>query len=115
MKSQNIEICPCCGRRCTSDDLHCGRGKAHFGQTSDNSVDTAKGGHGGHEGHGGHGGHGGAIKDETVKLLMGCGHTLHHGLIERAANEDILSFLTAEEKANLTALLKKCLDAWNNM
>lgn len=93
--------CPCCGRHCPADDLHCPRGKAYFGQESEQSQ-HAKGRQGGN------------IKDETVMLMLRCGHLLHHGLRERAEKEDILSFLSQSEKNELTALLKKCINEWNN-
>ena len=104
MKEQfgNNNLCPGCGRHCPPNDLHCPRGEAilsgelnprQHGKSRRQRLD---------------------IKDETVALLMRCGHTLHHGLAERAANEDILSFLSAEEKSELTSLLQKCIDAWEN-
>ncbi|MDO5397252.1 MAG: hypothetical protein Q4G33_04915 [bacterium] len=101
MKPQfnNSNSCPCCGRHCPADDLHCSRGRNYFGQEqSQRSKDR----------------HVINIKDETVHLMLQCGHALHHGLKERAENEDILSFLSPSEKKELTSLLKKCVNAWNN-
>lgn len=106
MKPQfdNSNSCPCCGRHCPADDLHCPRGRSYFGQEPEQSQSHhAKGGHG----------PGGNIKDETVILLLKCGHYLHHDLRESAENEDILSFLSTDEKNELKKLLNKCLEHWN--
>ncbi len=61
------EFCPCCSHHCPVNDLHCGRGREHFGQVpaendgqEHNPRDRHEhhGGHGPHDGHGSHGGHG---------------------------------------------------------
>lgn len=91
--------CPCCGRHCSADNLNCSRGMNYYGKETE---------HSGHKGR-----QEGKIKDETVMLMLKCGHLLHHGLRERAESEDILHFLSSEEKAELTALLKKCADSWD--
>ncbi len=91
-------VCPCCGRHCAADNLHCSRGKSYFGQETEQTNEKGR--------------YNGNIKDETVMLLLKCGHLLHHGLRERAENEDILQFLSPEEKKELTMLLKKCIDTW---
>lgn len=94
-------FCPCCERHCPADALHCPRGKAYFGMET--------------EGHTGRG-HGRThnmpdIKDETVVLMLKCGHYLHHGMTK--ADEDVLSFLSDTEKRELTSILKKCVEQWN--
>lgn len=94
----NPNVCPCCGRHCPADDLHCPRGKKYFGAEEGDTVE--------HHAH-----HMPPIKDETAALLLKCGHCLHHGLTENADN--ILSFLSADEKNELTKLLNKCLENWN--
>ena len=97
-------FCPCCGRHCSIENLNCHRGKEHFGQSEG----------AGHDSRGHRERRANAISDETVVLMLQCGHRLHHGLRERAVNEDILFFLTREERDELLTLLKKCIDNWNN-
>ena len=98
--------CPCCDRRCPAEQLHCNRGREHFGLP----LEEERGGHG-HGGHGEHGhsehGHGRPNEDPLIMLLRRCGHYLHHG-----AGEADLSALTREERAELARLLQKCLDSW---
>ena len=31
MNSNSENVCPCCGRHCSAENLHCQRGMAHFG------------------------------------------------------------------------------------
>lgn len=97
----NPNVCPCCGRHCSADNLSCSRGKAYFGQETEKD-------------HHAKGRNELSIKDETIMLMLKCGHLLHHGLRERAEHEDILQFLSREEKNELTVLLQKCVNAWNN-
>ncbi|MGN0107372.1 MAG: hypothetical protein ACI4A5_06735 [Hominilimicola sp.] len=105
-QNKNTEgICPCCGRHCPAEDLHCPRGRSYFGAGNDENRGNQ---------HHCDGRASVEIKDETVRLLLKCGHTLHHGLREKAAKEDILSFLSPEEKDDLTALLEKCIKNWDN-
>lgn len=87
--------CPCCDRRCPAEQLHCNRGREHFGLP----LEEERGGHG-------HG-HGRPDEDPLITLLRRCGHCLHHG-----AGEADLSALTREERAELARLLQKCLDSW---
>ena len=99
--SDNSEVCPNCGRHCTADNLHCPRGEAYFGlKTSKPLIPNGRPQD--------------RIRDETVMLMLECGHTLHHGLMEQAENEDILQFLSPDEKNELTLILKKCVNAWDN-
>ncbi len=85
------KFCPCCKNRCPVTALSCGKGKAYFGI-------SAEGEHGrrGFQESG----------DEVVDLLLKCGHTLHHS---HGASEIKLYCLNQEERAQLVALLKKCL------
>lgn len=94
-------VCPCCGHHCPADNLNCPRGKMYFGQTEDTEKHSGRG----------HGNNMPDIKDETVALMLKCGHYLHHGLTDE--NENILSFLSDDEKTELTKLLKKCVEQWN--
>lgn len=97
---KNVEKnCPCCDRHCPADQLHCNRGREHFGLP----LEEERGGHG----HGGHGGHGHPNEDPLIMLLRRCGHDLHHS--EGGAD---LSALTREERGELARLLQKCLDSW---
>lgn len=41
----NTGKCPCCGRHCSVDNLHCPRGQAHFGQEPEHSKHAGR--HGG--------------------------------------------------------------------
>lgn len=89
--------CPCCGRHCPVDNLQCPRGRMHFG---------AEGGEAEQQRH-----KPPKINDEAVALLLKCGHHLHHGPTENLDNA--LSFLSADEKGELTRLLNKCVEYWN--
>lgn len=95
------EACQICGRHCLPDDLHCPRGKAYFGQKTEEMQHSKER-------------QGVNSKDETVMMMLKCGHFLHHGLRERAESEDILAFLSSDEKTELTAILKKCINEWEN-
>lgn len=104
--SNNIEsdnFCPCCGRHCPADDLHCPRGREYFGMETDTSGrhDNAH--------HHGHSDTGMTIDDKVISLLLKCGHHLHHNTDR--GNADI-SFLSEEEKHEFISLLKKCLKNW---
>lgn len=79
------KFCPCCGRKCPSDALRCHRGREYFGV--EGNGDREEG-------------------DEVVALLRECGHTLHHA---HGHGEVRIGGLTQEERAELVALLKKCL------
>lgn len=88
MKSQTDvnRMCPGCERHCSTDHRYCSRGKSYFRQETGQTIEKGRDNSG--------------IKDETVLLLLRCGHLLHHGLGERAEKEDILQFLSADEKMN---------------
>lgn len=119
MEKNMEKNCPCCDRHCPTDQLHCNRGREHFGLP----LEEERGGRGhgehghGEHGHGGHGerghgehgrgGHGRPEEDGLITLLRRCGHYLHHG-----TGEADLSALTREERAELERLLQKCLDSW---
>lgn len=102
LKKDSENLCPCCGRHCSADDLHCQRGKEYFSAGSGGNHKNQPPQHTHHMPR---------INDETVVLLLKCGHYLHHDLPEET--EGILSFLSEEEKNELTRLLNKCLDNWN--
>lgn len=97
--------CPNCGRHCSLNDLQCSRGREYFGQEPKERTKKPQ-----HE----NAGKADSIKDETVILMLKCGHALHHGLREEAENKDILFFLSQDEKRELTRLLKKCIEEWDN-
>lgn len=104
MKQNNSthSVCPCCERHCPADNLHCRRGEIYFGKVTDTDKHADRG----------HGHNMPDIKDETVFLMLKCGHYLHHGLDKKS--EDVLSFLSDDEKTELTKLLKKCIEQWND-
>lgn len=85
------KVCPCCNRHCPADALSCHRGMEYFGASG------ARGGRGE--------GRGKPDEDEVVILLRRCGHALHHGHGGGGVKFD---FLTEDERAQLTVLLKKC-------
>jgi len=97
----NPNVCPHCKRHCSVDDLHCSRGRVYFGQEAEEFQHNKNRKNIN-------------IKDEAVILMLKCGHLLHHGLRERAESEDILYFLSSEEKNELMLILKKCIDVWDN-
>ena len=105
MKKPNSteSVCPCCKRHCKSDNLHCLRGKIHFGQETDSQENPT-------DRHS-HTRSMPDIKDETLALMLKCGHYLHHELTDE--NTDVLSFLSDNEKNELTKLLKKCIEQWS--
>lgn len=86
------QTCPCCERHCPASALRCSRGEAHFS-----------------------GGHPEAPREDLITLLRRCGHFLHHSLAQDADTAPLLAVLTAEEQAELTALLKKCLNNWQTL
>lgn len=99
--------CPCCGRRCPVDDLHCDRGREHFGTQGE-----SRGAHGAHESHGSHGPHESRSEGKALMLLRKCGHFLHHSGDAVGDPAQLLSVLTEEERTQLETLLEKCLNSW---
>lgn len=101
---KNFEgVCPCCGRHCPADSLHCSRGQDYFSRDAESDLQMKK--------FDKHESGRGFINDETILLMLKCGHYLHHGQIE--SGDDLLSFLSDEERKELTELLKKCIEQWN--
>lgn len=35
MQKDGKEVCPCCDRHCPADNLHCSKGRKHFGLADD--------------------------------------------------------------------------------
>ena len=101
-------VCPCCGRHCSVDNLHCPRGRAYFG------IETDAGHEEKHPHHHGHDKADMTIDDKVISLMRGCGHYLHHSMGEDSSSEQMLSCLSHEEKKELISLLKKCLQSWEN-
>lgn len=95
-----MEHCTQCENNCPVDALQCGRGRRAFG------LEDGERGHG-REGHDFHGHH--QPLEGTLGLLQRCGHSLHHGKV----GPNALSALTANEQAQLDALLSKLLESWN--
>lgn len=102
---EEIQRCPCCERHCPVTQLHCRRGMLHFGKITEEEIrrmdemdESAM-----------------PLDDLAIRCLRRSGHYLHHsaGLDGKMDNEQLMSALTEEEKRQLVALLKKCLNAWN--
>ena len=100
-RTESQTACPCCENHCPSDELKCGRGKAHFGlipegkdgaRRENREIKT--------------------IEDEVIVLLHRCGHFLHHSAEQASDHKALLSILSEEEKRSLAAVLKKCLQSW---
>lgn len=101
------DLCPCCGRNCPRENLHCPRGKEYFGIETD-TMSEERGGH-----HHGHADADMTIDDKVIALLRKCGHYLHHNKgKDNFDSEQSLSFLSNDEKHELITLLKKCLQHW---
>jgi hypothetical protein len=103
IKMNNSEnFCPCCGRHCSVENLHCPRGKAHFGIETDGEQSSH------------HHISGNMTNDEKVIALMrGCGHFLHHNM--HGNTDNLLSALSENEKTELISILEKCLTSWENI
>lgn len=99
--------CPCCGRHCPADDLHCDRGREHFGGEGE-----SRGPHGAHASHGPHGPHESRPEEKALMLLRKCGHFLHHSGDAAGNPARLFSVLTEEERLQLETLLEKCLNSW---
>lgn len=108
MNSTTGNVCPCCGRHCSVENLHCERGMAHFGIEIDGKQETH------HHFHGKENfdKENMTIDDKVISLLRGCGHYLHHNA--SGESEELLSMLSVDEKKELISILKKCLKKWNN-
>ncbi|MGN0178732.1 MAG: hypothetical protein ACI4DY_04725 [Monoglobaceae bacterium] len=104
-KINNSEgVCPCCGLHCSIDSLHCMRGHKFFAHKADaDTLDKKSKGDNTELN---------IACDEAIGLMLQCGHYLHHGM--KDIDCDILSFLSDNEKSELTSLLKKCIEHWNN-
>lgn len=51
--------------------------------------------------------------DALLMLMRRCGHHLHHNVRGNSVDaKTLLAVLSEEEKQQLTALLKKCVDSW---
>lgn len=110
------DVCPGCGRHCTSDAPHCRRGMEYFGieikeedwprqhssychsgnrETEKTNVPT-------HE--------------KILIALRECGHYLHHNFGPGNApdSEALMSSLSEEEQTALLRLLEKCKQSWRN-
>lgn len=99
----NNTVCPCCGRHCSIEDLHCPRGMAHFGIEADG---------GGSRNHHGHRKFDIDTEASAITLIRQCGHFLHHSMPGGGSDDELLSFLTDDEKTQLSEILKKCLKNW---
>ena len=110
----NLTNCPQCPKHCPVEALSCGRGRAYFGQSSENQQPEGHDEHsyGGYEEgrHGEHGLHGKPNMDSLEGLLRFFGHALHHGGVE----DNAFAALSADEQEQLKGLLKKLAESWNH-
>jgi hypothetical protein len=81
------------------EDLHCPRGKAHFGIETNGAQEKQH--------HHFHDKENMTIDDEVISLLRRCGHYLHHNM-NAGGGEELLSALSEGEKKELIKLLNKC-------
>lgn len=96
----NIEICTCCPKDCTKENLHCPRGKQHFGIIFDANNNFHQQNHKNM-----------SLDDKVITLMKICGHHLHHK--ENLDHEELLSCLNTNEKKQLFSLLMQCVESWN--
>ncbi|MGN1346780.1 MAG: hypothetical protein ACI4V1_08335 [Eubacteriales bacterium] len=109
--------CPCCDKHCPVEELRCGRGRKHFGAEQQEASENGHGRdrrrdreHFGRED--GRPGPEGRTEERMLVLLRECGHFLHHNVGPKADVQPLVDALTPEERAELEALLQKCLEAW---
>lgn len=93
-------LCPCCEKHCPQNDLHCHRGKDHFGVNDDTKIHRSD--------------HLKNPEEKSLMLLRKCGHFLHHNAGHDGSTDSLMNVLTAEERKTLEKLLEKCLNNWNN-
>lgn len=118
-KETEVKNCTQCKNHCPIDQVQCPRGEefAAFLKKGGNPEEFVgsshhkgdghgeKGhNHGGRTGHEGRGGFkGGEKPEDLLGLMRACGHALHHG----NAGDEFFDALSAEEKEQLKAILKK--------
>lgn len=95
------KTCPCCEKHCPVNKLSCPRGKAHFGVSD---KDFAH-----------HTNLSENPEEKMIVLLRRCGHFLHHNVGRGENVSPLVNALTPDERAQLEALLEKCLDRWQNL
>lgn len=94
-------VCPCCGRHCSVDNLHCPKGRNYFGLEDTGAQ---------HDRHR-HFYDDTTVDGKAITMMLRCGHFLHHSAGEEPIS---LSCLSEEEKAVLISLLNKCLESWKH-
>lgn len=53
------------------------------------------------------------VEERIIRLMRKCGHYLHHSVNPKEAdNNQLLSALNEQEKAELETLLQKCISEW---
>lgn len=106
MKLSNNEsnVCPCCGRHCSVNELSCRRGMEHFGVEPETNMEMKH--------HHEQNRADMTIDDKVISLMRRCGHHLHHNVNDNVGGEQLLSALSHDEKKELISLLKKCLKSW---
>lgn len=109
LREKQNENCPGCGRHCPADALHCGRGREYFG------IQIPEGENGHHRRMPVKDNPDAPLSEQVLGAMRGCGHFLHHsvGHGNSADSEALLAVLSEEEKKQLLAMLKKCLNSWD--
>lgn len=107
---EDLKNCPLCHNHCPIDSPKCSRGKElaeqiQAGAPVDLDAMMKQPEHGKDHRHG----HRGPKDYDSLEgLLRECGHVLHHG----GGKDDLFAGLTAEEQAELKALLQKLIAGW---
>lgn len=83
----NTESCPCCPNHCPKDNLGCGKGRAHFNNQNDNSLEPR------------------TLNEQVIMDLKKSGHLLHHN--RDLDTTKLLSNFSEEELNELHKLLSK--------
>lgn len=103
------KVCPCCGRHCAAESLHCSRGMEYFGvsMTEEQMRD--------HRARLQREDENGPLAERVLGAMRRCGHYLHHtaGHGGPVDSEALLASLTEEEQQELLKLLGKCMQSWN--
>ncbi len=120
------KICPICPKGCSQDALSCGRGRAYFQESSQDSPNEAAQSSTHHHNHNtsqgfhhrrGRRGHRHVEnpfpQDSVLSLLMQCGYHLFHAVRKGDVDaEELVKALSLEEQNQLKELLTKLNTSW---
>ena len=96
MNDMEKQFCDQCENQCPIEELRCGKGRKHFGLEAAENGKEKRGHH---------------MPQDSLGLLMKCGHFLHHG---GADGEDLLLALSPAEQVELERMLMTLLEDWKN-